>query len=134
MKRREFIALFAVALFPASADPLGAQTHRKVRIGYLTGGVATPEGGSLTGSLEILKQGLQQLGWREGDTFDVDARFANGDFANIPRLAAELVALRPDLIVATGSSETKALQAATRNIPIVFLQIAADPVALGVVD
>lgn len=64
----------------------------------------------------------------------MDARFANGDFSNIPRLAVELVALRPDVIVATGSSETKALQAATRDIPIVFLQIVADPVALGVVD
>jgi putative ABC transport system substrate-binding protein len=134
MRRREFIVLFGVALLQATAGTLGAQTHRKARIGYLTGGAATPEGGSLTGSLEILKEGLQQLGWREGDTFDVDARFASGDFSNIPRLAAELVALRPDVIVATGSSETKAFQAATRDIPIVFLQIVADPISLGLVD
>jgi ABC-type uncharacterized transport system substrate-binding protein len=59
------------------------------------------------------------VGWREGETFDVEARFANGDFLIIPRLAAELVAQQPDVIVATGSSEAKAFQAATRDIPIV---------------
>jgi ABC transporter substrate binding protein len=64
--------------------------------------------------------------------FNVEARFANGDFLNIPPLASELVTLRPDLIVATGSSETTALQAATRDIPIFFLQI-VDPLSLGVV-
>jgi putative ABC transport system substrate-binding protein len=113
--------------------PLGAQGKRKVRIGYLTGAISTPEGRSLTGSLEILKEGLHQLGWREGETFDVDARFGKGDFSIIPRLAEELVAQRPDVIVATGSSETKALQAATRDIPIVFLQI-PDPISLGVIE
>src|SRR5262249_48392309 len=95
--------------------------------------MSTPDGGSLTGSLEILKEGLHQLGWREGETFDVDALFGNGDFLLIPHLAAELVARRPDVIVASGSTETKALQAATRDIPIVFLQI-ADPLPLGIVD
>jgi putative tryptophan/tyrosine transport system substrate-binding protein len=76
---------------------------------------------------------LQQLGWREGETFVVDARFANGDFSIIPRLAVELVAQRPDVVVATGSSEAKALQIATQDIPIVSLQV-AEPLSLGLVD
>jgi putative ABC transport system substrate-binding protein len=97
------------------------------------GALLVGEGGSLAGSLEALKEGLDKLGWREGETFEVDARFANGDFSIIPRLAEEIVARRLDVIVATVSSETKALQAVTRDIPIVFLQI-PDPLFLGVVD
>jgi len=133
MNRREIIVLLGVMAFQVPSPPLSAQSLRKARIGFLTGGVSTAEGGSLTGALETLKEGLHQLGWREGDTFNLEARFGNGDFSFIPHLAAELVARQPDVIVATGSSETKALQAATGNIPIVFLQI-ADPLSLGVVD
>ena len=58
---------------------------------------------------------------------------ANGDLASLPRLAAELVALRPDVLIAVGSNETKALQAATSDIPIVF-QASSDPVGYGLVD
>jgi len=133
MNRREVIALLAILILPMAARPLSAQTQRMARIGYLTGGVPTPDGGSLTGSLAILKEGLHQLGWREGATFDVDARFAGGDFSTISRLAVELVARRLDVIVATGSTETKALQVATKEIPIVFLQV-HDPLSLGIVD
>jgi ABC-type uncharacterized transport system substrate-binding protein len=133
MKRRDFLALVGVAIFQGASPQLGAQGLRRVRLGYLNGAIATPEGGSLSGSLEILKEVLDQHGWREGETIEVEARFANGDASLIPRLAAELVAQRPHVIVATGSSETKALQAATGNIPIVFLQI-PDPLSLGVVD
>jgi len=133
MKRREFITLFAVLVLQAAAHSLCAQAQRMARIGYLTGGMRTPEGGSLTGSLETLKEGLHQLGWREGETFDVDARFAGGDFSIIPHLAVELVARRPDVIVTTGSTETKALQVATKEIPIVFLQV-HDPLSVGIVN
>src|SRR5215471_13800709 len=130
MTRRGFIALFSIAVLCAAIVPISAQAPRQARIGYLNGAVRTSEGGSP--SLEALKEGLHQLGWREDHTFNVEPRFANGDSLNIARLASELVTLRPDLIVATGSSETKALQAATRDIPIVFLQI-VDPLSLGVV-
>jgi hypothetical protein len=64
MNRREIIALFAVAVCHARSPPLGAQGQRKVRIGYLNGAISTPEGRSFTGSLEILKERLQRLGWR----------------------------------------------------------------------
>jgi len=133
MKRRDFMALVSAAIFQGASPELDAQDLRKVRLGYLNGAIATPEGGSLSGSLETLKEGLDWHGWREGETFEVEARFANGDSSLIPRLAAELVARRPQVIVATGSNETRALQTATRDIPIVFLQI-PDPLSLGVVD
>jgi hypothetical protein len=130
MRRRELIALISIAVLHGASRPLSSQVSRKARIGYLTGAVRAPQGGSLTGSLEILKEGLHQLGWREGETFEVEARFADGDFLIIPRLAGELVALRPDVIVATGASEAKALQGATQEVPIVFLQV-PDPLSVG---
>src|SRR5215475_13353951 len=123
MERREIIALLGIAAFQAASRPLRAQGAQRVRIAFLGGAVSTPEGGTLTGSLETIREGLHRLGWREGETFEMDARFASGDFSIIPRLAAELVAWRPDVIVSAGSTETKALQAVTREIPIVFLQI-----------
>ena len=103
MRRRDFMALVGVAVFQVASSQLGAQGRRRVHVGYLNGATPTAEGGSHSGSLETLKEGLHQLGWREGETFDVEARFANGDSSRIPRLAAELVARRPDVIVATGS-------------------------------
>ena len=60
-------------------------------------------------------------------------RICNGDLASLPRLAAELVALRPDVLIAVGSTEAKALQAATSDIPI-FFQVSSDPVGYGFVD
>src|SRR5258708_12304133 len=63
---------------------------------------------------------------------DVDERWAGGGVSRLPRLASELVQLRPDVIATTGSSETKALQAVTPDIPIVF-HVVADAIASGVV-
>ena len=116
MKRRDFMALVGVSVFQGALPQLGAQGRRRVHVGYLNGATPTPEGGSHTGSLETLKEGLHQLGWRERETFDMEARFANGDSSLIPRLAAELVARRPDVIVAAGSPETKALHGATPGL------------------
>jgi putative ABC transport system substrate-binding protein len=79
-----------------------------------------------------LKASLRDLGWRAGETIEFEERWADGDFSRLPRLASELVMLSPDVIVATGSSETSSLHAATRDIPVVFIQV-ADPVSLGVV-
>ena len=79
-----------------------------------------------------MKASLRDLGWRAGETIEFEERWADGDFSRLPRLASELVMLSPDVIVATGSSETSSLHAATRDIPVVFIQV-ADPVSLGVV-
>jgi ABC transporter substrate binding protein len=76
---------------------------------------------------------LNALGWREGENLQITARSSNGDLASLPRLAAELVALRPDVLIAPGSTEAKALQAATSDIPI-FFQASSDPVGYGLVD
>jgi len=84
--------------------------------------------------IETLKRNLSDLGWRTGDTLDVDERQAGGDASLLPHLATEIVAQRPNVIACTGGTEAKALQSATREIPIVFLQVAVDPVAVGLVE
>jgi len=82
---------------------------------------------------DLLTPALNALGWREGETCQIEARSANGDIASLPRLAAELVALRPDILIGIGSGETKALQSATSEIPILFV-MSSDPVGYGLVD
>jgi putative ABC transport system substrate-binding protein len=76
---------------------------------------------------------LHALGWRDGENLHLEGRFANGDLASLPRLAAQLVALQPDVLITPGSTEAKALQAATSDIPIVFLT-SSDPVGYGLVE
>src|SRR5260370_4476985 len=129
MKRRDFLTAMFGFSCAAVAERSAAQTVRRKRLGYLSGG-KQGAGGAYTNA--ILEASLGDLGWRRNETLDIDERWADGDHSRLPRLASELVALRPDVIAVTGTSETKALQAATRDIPIVFLQV-AEPVAAGVV-
>jgi putative ABC transport system substrate-binding protein len=85
-------------------------------------------------TLNVLKRTLNDAGWRAGDTLIMDERYAAGDASRLGALAAELVALRPNAIGCTGVTEATALQAATAETPIVFMQVAVDPVAAGLVD
>lgn len=75
---------------------------------------------------------LAELGYHEGQNLAVDRRFAEGDYARLPALAKELVALRPDLIVTITTPPTLAALNATRAIPIVFA-VVGDPVGAGIV-
>ena len=77
-------------------------------------------------------QALQQLGWTNGANVRIDFRFGAGDAERNRRYASELVALAPDVIVATGSPVVEPLRQATRSVPIIFLQI-TDPVGAGLV-
>src|SRR5262249_18966862 len=74
----------------------------------------------------------QELGWTEGRNLHVDVRWGADDALGIRQAAAELVALAPDVILATGSPTTGPLLQATRTIPIVFVQV-VDPVGAGVI-
>jgi putative ABC transport system substrate-binding protein len=75
---------------------------------------------------------LAELGYREGHNLVIEPRFAEGKFDRLPALAAELVALKPDVMLAAGSNAALAASKATRAIPIVFLAV-ADPVGIGIV-
>src|SRR3974390_2011267 len=82
--------------------------------------------------LAAFLQGMQQLGWTEGGNLQVEYRWSGGDAERLRTYAAELVALAPDVILATGATVGALLQV-TQSIPIVFT-IAADPVGRGFVE
>src|SRR5882724_9568721 len=131
MKRREFITGLggAAASLPFAAR--AQQPNRMRRIGVLQSvGANDPEGPiRMAGFL----QGLQQLGWANGRNLQIDIRWASGDADLYRKYAAELIALSPDVLLATSSPTVAALQAATRTVPIVFAH-AVDPVGAGFVD
>ena len=131
MKRREFIGLVsgAVAAWPL---PLRSQQlDRKRKIGVLAGIAADDREG--TARLAAFSQGLEQLGWTEGRNLDIEYRWAAGSRADLRKYAAELVALAPDVILATGGTSLGALLEVTRVVPIVFT-IVPDPVGSGFVE
>ena len=130
-KRRDFITFLGGA---AAAWPLAAraeQRDRIPRIGVLMNlAVDDPE---LMARATAFAQGLQQLGWTDGRNVRIDYRWIAGDADRIRRDAAKLVALAPDLILASSNPIVAQLQLATRAVPIVFVAV-FDPVGAGFVD
>jgi ABC-type uncharacterized transport system substrate-binding protein len=102
------------------------------RIGVLIGGIA-PGDADAQANMAAFLQGLQQLGWIEGRNVRIDYRWGLGNADNIRKYAAELVALAPDAIFASGNAAMPSLLQATRTVPIVFVNV-ADPVGSGFVD
>src|SRR5262245_30336146 len=130
MKRRAFIA----GLGSATAGPLMAraqQAQRVRHIGVLSSLPAADQTMQLR--LSALEQGLQQAGWTEGRSIQIERRWSAGNADNLRGYAAELVALAPDAILANGSAATTLLSQATRTVPIVFTDV-PDPVGAGFVD
>jgi putative tryptophan/tyrosine transport system substrate-binding protein len=128
MRRREFIAgLGSTAAWPLAA--LAQQEGRMRRIGVLLSLVADDPESQVR--LAALLQGLQELGWTVGRNVQIDFRWSTDD-ASRKRYAAELVALRPDVILAQSGVVAGALQQMTRTVPIVFVG-AIDPVGAGLV-
>jgi putative ABC transport system substrate-binding protein len=83
--------------------------------------------------IELFRQSLAELGWVEGRSVRIEARWAAGDEDKIRKSTVELAALAPDVILTSGSVTVRPLQQATRTIPIVFVQV-VDPVGSGYVD
>ena len=130
MRRRAFIA----ALGGAAAWPLVAraqQPERMRRVGVLMNSAADDPVGQTR--IAAFLQGLQQLGWSVGRNVQIDTRWAAGDADRIRTYAVELVALAPDVILATGSATVGPLQRASRAVPIVFVTT-IDPVGGGFVE
>jgi putative ABC transport system substrate-binding protein len=123
MERRSFIASAATAML---AMPLGAfaQPQGKIwRVGFLYFG--SRQSAIDTGRYNAFVQGMRELGYVEGKNVTIDARFGDGKIESLPGMAAELVRLKVDVIVATGSAVYRVLQRAT-TIPIV-ITVTADP-------
>src|SRR6266542_2061689 len=131
MRRRAFIRLLGGA---AAAWPLGAraqQGERMRRIGVLTNLTADDPEGQVRFTAFV--QALGQLGWTVGHNLRIEHRWAAGDAERIRRYAAELVALAPDVMLATGAAGVAPVLQATRTVPVVFVLV-PDPVGAGFVD
>jgi putative tryptophan/tyrosine transport system substrate-binding protein len=124
------LALGAVCAPLATAAPSG---ERVSRIGFLAFGSPPPAPVPPAFPLTVFRQGLRELGYIDGHTVILEERWAAGELARLPALAAELVQLPVDVIVASGASAVRAAMGATRSIPIVIAG-AADPVAEGLVS
>jgi len=130
LKRREFITLLGgAATWPLAAR--AQQTDRPRRIGVLMNRAAdNPEGQD---RLAAFHQGLQELGWNVGRNVRIDTRWTEDNADQTVKHAAGLVALAPDIILASGTLAVTALQHISRTLPIVFASV-ADPVGAGIVD
>ena len=124
INRRSFVCATTsmLAAVPVCVYAQGAGTMP--RVGFLTPGPNPRE--------PAFWQGMRDLGYVEGKTMVVDRRSAEGDFARLPALAAEIVKNRPDIIVAIASASAMAAKEATSTIPIVVVG-SSDPVAAGLV-
>jgi putative ABC transport system substrate-binding protein len=133
MKRREFMRLLSGT---AAAWPLGAyaqQVERMRRIGALVGAGMEMDDLDTQARIGAFRQGLQQLGWVDGQNVRIDVRAGGGDFDRTRRYAEELVALAPDVILVTGAAGVTPILKATRTVPVVFTGV-VDPVGAGFVD
>jgi putative ABC transport system substrate-binding protein len=129
MKRREFITLLGGAAATWSLPARAQRADRIRRVGVLLHLAADdPEGQARHAAF---LQGLQQSGWSAGRNVRIDTRWGASE-ADRRRYAEELVALAPDAILASNSTATLALQAATSTVPIVFVNV-VDPVGAGFV-
>ena len=130
MTRRELIALLGGA---TAAWPLAARAQQPVgmrRIGVLMAyAESDPEGQAF---VTVFQEGLQKLGWTEGRNIQIDYRWASGDVESMQRLAKELVALQPDVILSHSTTTTANMLRQTRAIPIIFANV-TDPIGSGFV-
>jgi ABC-type uncharacterized transport system substrate-binding protein len=124
MRRRDFIKVFATT---ALSWPVSTRAQQVPVIGLLL-----PL--SLSGAarnIEAFRSGLSDLGYFEGRNYTLEFRFADGFFERLPKLATELVALKPAVIIAGSPPAVVAAHKATQTIPIV-MNMSRDPVGLGI--
>ena len=130
MRRREFITLLcSAAVWPLAAR--AEQPERMRRIGVILPAAANDA--EFQTWVGAFLQALAQLGWTIGRNMRIDIRWATANHAEIRKQAAELVALAPDVILASGTATVGPLLQATRTVPIVF-PIVVDPIGAGFVE
>jgi putative tryptophan/tyrosine transport system substrate-binding protein len=129
MRRRDFIVAGSATFLSFAAH--AQQKMQMRRIGVLeSAGIETDQ----QAGVAIFKELLHQLGWIDGRNVRLEVRFAGADPAKARKDAEELVALQPDVILATGVLSLQTLLQTTRSVPIVFNSIGADPVGSGYID
>ena len=128
MNKKILVSILAVAML-AFVHPAEAQQPKKIpRIGMLVG----PSSSFFSTRMDAFREGLHDLGYGEGKNIVIEYRYAEGREDRFPDLAAQLVGLRVDVMVTTGTPATHAAKAATSTIPIVMSAI-GDPVGAGLV-
>src|SRR5438093_10373178 len=130
IQNRKWVGLFAIvfALTVWAARAEAQQTGKIFRIGYLDN--STASGSAVL--LDAFRQELSKLGWIEGKNIAIEYRFAEQKLERMPELAADLVRLKVNLIVAVGRAPVFAAKNATTTIPIVMTGF-PDPVGEGLV-
>jgi len=127
MRRREFITLLgAMVAWPPAAHT--QVSPKRPLVAWLSGGAQAPS----SGFVDAFLQGMRDFSYVEGRDFDIVYRFADGYAERLPRLAEELVRLKPDVILAPATAQAVAAENATATIPIVTPAL-ADAVHLGLV-
>ena len=137
MDRRAFMGATAANLFavPLAASTLLTVASARTQVRTGTAHIGYLLAGTLAGyetRIDALRDGLRDRGWVEGKNLVIEWRFADGKYERLPGFAAELVRLKMDVLVTSGTPATLALKEATSTIPIVMAAI-SDPVASGVV-
>jgi putative ABC transport system substrate-binding protein len=125
IQRRDF--LIAAATIVAAPIVARAQAKAIPRIGFLFGGTSGP-----SADIDAFRRGLRERGYIEGQNISVEYRFASGDVAQLSELAADLVRLKVEVIVAPSTPTALAAKRATSTIPIVFA-VVADPLGAGLI-
>jgi len=130
MRRRRFLGLVGgAAAWPLATRAQQASQPRRIGV-LLNRSADDPEGQA---RLTAFQQRLQQLGWNDGQNVRIDVRWGEDKFEREHQYAAELVALSPDALLASGTLSLSELQRLTRSIPIVFAAV-SDPVGGGFVE
>src|SRR5262245_32262862 len=128
MDRRTFLSTLAGGLLTVPLAAEAQQAGKIARIGFLSPATFT----SNAHIVEAFRQGLRDLGYVEGQNLVIEYRWANGRGERLPDFAAELINLKVDVIVASGTPAPLAAKSATKTIPIVMAS-AGDPVGTGLV-
>jgi putative tryptophan/tyrosine transport system substrate-binding protein len=128
LKRRDFITLIG----GAAAWPLAARAQHSDRVRRIGVLLSQAESNTEPEGLAVLRDELRRLGWTEGRDVRIDHRSAKSDATTMQGLAQELVALKPDLIIAQNTATTASVLQQTRTIPVIFI-VVTDPIGSGFV-
>jgi len=126
-KRVPWFLLASLLLVQSAA--VQSQARKVPRVGYLAAVSAAAD----APRLQAFRQGLRELGYIEGENILIDYRHTDRDFGRLPEIAAELVGLKADVIVAVTTNAALAAKSTTSTVPIVFMGV-TDPIAAGLVE
>jgi len=131
MDRRAFISLVGGSILTVPVDAEAQPLNRNAKVGFLTSGFASlaAPGGIYHPLYQALREGFREVGYVEGQNLVIEYRFGEANQDRVVKLATELVALKPDVIVALGPDCLRAVNSLTSNIPVVTVDYEADPVA-----